>query len=110
MPFVSIFEQVILEQKEQLQDLKQQILKKDQQLRDLDQQILKKEEQIRNNVHHLREIRWLGIRVALKLKFQASGQALFAEVQKQTNLAWLERFFESIESAASVEDLRKLLP
>ena len=96
MPFVSIFEQVILEQK-------QEILTKDQQLLTKDQQLLTKDQQ-------LRESRLQGIALALKLKFQAEGQTLFAEVQKQTDLDWLQRFLESIEPAASVEDLRKLLP
>ena len=32
------------------------------------------------------------------------------EIQNQTDLVWLERFFESIESAASIEELRKLFP
>jgi hypothetical protein len=82
MPFVSVFEQEILDQK-------QQLLTKDQQLRD----------------SHLR-----GIALGLNLKFKEAGQELFGEVQKQTDLDWLRRFLDSIEGASSVEDLRMLLP
>jgi hypothetical protein len=89
MPFVSIFEQEILDRKKEILEQKQQLQTKDQQLRDNCLQ---------------------GIALALKLKFQAEGQALFAEVQKQTDLAWLRRFLESIDPAESVEELRKLLP
>ena len=82
MPFVSIFEQEILDQK-------QEILKLDQEHR---------------------EICLQGIALGLKLKFAAAGEALFSEVQKQTELDWLRRFLKRIESAGSVEELRQLLP
>jgi hypothetical protein len=95
MPFVSIFEQVILEQKQQVQAQEQQI-------RANEQQIRANEQQIRDNCLK-------GIALGLKLKFQAAGEALFTEVQKQTDPNWLQRFLGSIESADSVEDLRKLL-
>jgi len=49
-------------------------------------------------------------RLGLKLKFAAAGEALFQEVQKQTDLDWLRRFLTRIESAGSVEELQKLLP
>jgi hypothetical protein len=74
MPFVSVFEQEILEQKQQVRDSC------------LD-----------------------GIALGLKLKFGEQGEALLAEVQKQTDLDWLRRFLKSIEPAASLDDLRKLL-
>jgi hypothetical protein len=89
MPFISVFEQEILDQK-------QQLLTKDQQL-------LTKEQQVRES--SLR-----GIALGLKLKFKEEGQALFAEVQKQTDLDWLRRFLDCIDSADSLDDLRKLLP
>jgi hypothetical protein len=82
MPFVSVFEQKILDQK-------QQLLEKDEQLRD-------------------RCLR--AIAMGLRLKFKEQGQALFVEVEKQTDLDWLGRFQDSIESADSLDDLRKLLP
>lgn len=89
MPFVSIFEQVIQEQKQQLQ-------------------YQRESNRIQKQEH--RDSLYRGIGLALKLKFQAAGEALFAEVQKQTDLAWLRYFLLSIESAASVEDLCKQLP
>jgi hypothetical protein len=89
MPFISVFEQEILDQK-------QQILAKD-------QQILAKDQETRSS--YLR-----GIALGLKLKFGQEGEALFAEVQKQTDLAWLQRFLDSIEAASSCDELRKLLP
>ena len=89
MPFVSVFEQEILDQKQQISDQNQQISDQEQQTRDTC---------------------LAGIALGLKLKFKEEGQALFAEVQKQTDLDWLRRFLDSIESADSLEDLRKLLP
>jgi hypothetical protein len=89
MPFVSVFEQEILDQKQQIVDQKQQIVDQKQQIVD----------------SCLR-----GIGLGLKLKFKEEGQALFAEVQKQTDLDWLRRFLDSIESTDSLDDLRKLLP
>jgi len=103
MPFVSIFEQEILDQKQQLQTKDQQLQAKDQQLQTKDQQLQTKDQQ-------QREICLRGIELALKLKFQTAGQALFVEVQKQADLDWLRRFLERIESAASVDELRQLLP
>ncbi len=50
------------------------------------------------------------IALGLKLKFKEQGQTLFSEVQKQTDPEWLRRFLDDIESADSLEDLRKLLP
>jgi hypothetical protein len=89
MPFISVFEQEILDQKQEILDQKQQLLTKDQQHRDT----------------CLR-----AIALGLKLKFQAAGQELFAEVQKQTDLDWLQRFLGRIETADSLDDLRNLLP
>jgi hypothetical protein len=82
MPFVSVFEQEILDQRQQLRE-------KDQQLRD-------------------RSLR--AIAMGLRLKFKEEGQALFAEVEKQTDLDWLGRFLDRVEAADSLDDLRKLLP
>jgi hypothetical protein len=82
MPFISVFEQEILDQKQKVLDQKQQT--RDGYLR--------------------------GIALGLKLKFMEQGQALFAEVQKQTDLDWLLRFLDQIDSTDSLEDLRKLLP
>jgi hypothetical protein len=82
MPFISVFEQEILDQKQEILDQKQQT----------------------------RETCLRGIALGLKLKFQAEGQTLFAEVQKQTEIDWLRRFLDRIESADSIDDLRKLLP
>ncbi len=103
MPFVSVFEQEILDQKQQLQTKDQQLQAQAQQLQARDQQIQARDQQVRDSCLQ-------GIGLALKLKFQTAGQALFAEVQKQTDLEWLRRFLASIESAATVEDLRRLLP
>ena len=89
MPFVSVFEQEILDQKQQLLTKDQQLLTKDQQIR----------------AGYLR-----GIALGLKLKFQAEGEALVAEVQKQTDLGWLQRFLDRIEAATTCDELRQLLP
>ncbi len=51
-----------------------------------------------------------GIAMGLELKFGADGQALALEVEKQTDLKWLRRFFDAIRSANTLDDLRKLLP
>ncbi len=51
-----------------------------------------------------------GIALGLELKFGSDGQALATEVEKQTDLEWLRRFFDAIRPAQSLEDLRKLLP
>ena len=51
-----------------------------------------------------------GIAGMLELKFGAEGQALAAEVEKQTDLEWLQRFLHAIRPANSVADLRALLP
>jgi hypothetical protein len=75
MPFVSVFEQEILDQKQQV-----------------------------------RESCLRGIALGLKLKFKEEGQALFGEVQKQTDNAWLRHFLDRIESADTLDELRKLLP
>jgi len=88
MPFVSIFEQEILDQKQEVLKQKELVKAKDQQIR----------------ASHLQ-----GIALGLKLKFATAGEALFAEVQKQTDLEWLQRFLTRIESADSVEELRQLL-
>ncbi len=96
MPFVSVFEQEIIEQKQKVLDQKQQLL-------DQKQQLLEKDQQVRDNC--LR-----GIALGLKLKFKEQGQTLFAEVQKQTDSEWLRRFLDDIDSADSLDDLRKLLP
>jgi len=96
MPFVSIFEQEILDQKQEVLKQKQEVLKKD-------QEILKKDQQARETCLE-------GIALGLKLKFPAAGEALLAEVQKQTDLDWLCRFLTRIEPAGSVEELRHLLP
>jgi hypothetical protein len=96
MPFISVFEQEILDQK-------QQLLAKDQQLLAKDQQLLAKDQESRANCLH-------GIALALKLKFQKEGETLFAVVQKQTDVAFLQRFLDSIEAATTCEELRKLLP
>ena len=82
MPFVSVFEQEIIDQKQQLTDQKQQT----------------------------RDSCLEGIALGLKLKFKEEGQALFSEVQKQADRGWLRRFLKSIESSDSLDDLRKLLP
>jgi len=96
MPFVSIFEQEVL-------DEKQKVLKLEQQLRDNEQQLRDREQEARNNCLS-------GIALGLKLKFKEAGEALFGEVWKQTDLDLLRRFLDSIEPAASLDDLRKLLP
>jgi hypothetical protein len=96
MPFISVFEQEILDQKQQVSDQKQQISDQKQQISDQKQQ--------------LRDSCLDGIALGLRLKFKEEGQALFAEVQKQTDLDWLRRFLKSIESTDSLDDLRKLLP
>ena len=89
MPFVSGFEKQILEQKQLLLTLDKQLLATKQRVLDT----------------------WLrGISLGLKLKFKEEGQALFAEVRKQTDLDWLRRFLDRIDSADSLDDLRKLLP
>jgi hypothetical protein len=103
MPFVSVFEQEILDQKQLISDQQQQLRDKEQQVRDKEQQVRDKEQQARDSCLE-------GIALGLKLKFKEQGQALFAEVQKQADLDWLRRFLRSIESADSLEDLRKLLP
>ncbi len=117
MPFVSVFEQEILDQKQQLQTKDQQIQTqaqliqtKDQLIQTKDQLIQTKDQQLQIQSQQLRASCLEGIALALKLKFQSAGQALFVEVQKQADLAWLRGFLESIESADSVEDLRRLLP
>jgi hypothetical protein len=51
-----------------------------------------------------------GIALGLELKFGAAGQALASEVENQTNLEWLRRFFDAIRPANTLDDLRKLLP
>jgi hypothetical protein len=96
MPFVSIFEEVILEQKQLLQERDKEILERD-------KEILEQKQEIRAS-------RLQGIALALKLKFPTAAEALFADVQKQTDLEWLRRFLATIESATSVEELRRLLP
>ena len=96
MPFVSVFEQEILDQKQQILDQKQQLQAKEQQLL---------EEKQERRASCLR-----GIALGLKLKFREEGEALFAEVQKQTDLGWLQRFLDSIEAAKVCDDLRRLLP
>ncbi len=96
MPFVSIFEQEILDQK-------QQLLSKDQQLLFKDQQLLFREQEVRSSC--LR-----GIALGLKLKFPEEGPALLTEVQKQTDIGWLQRFLDSIEAARTCDELRNLLP
>jgi hypothetical protein len=82
MPFISVFEQEILDQRQEIQ----------------------------NQRHQLRESRLRGIAMGLRLKFKEEGQTLFAEVEKQTELDWLGRFLDRFESADSLEELRKLLP
>ena len=47
-----------------------------------------------------------GIGLGLELKFGAEGQALATEVEKQTVLEWLQRFFDAIRPAKSLEDRR----
>ena len=47
-----------------------------------------------------------GIALGLELKFGAEGQALAAEVEKQTDLEWLQRFMDAIRPAKSLADLR----
>jgi hypothetical protein len=89
VPFVSVFEQEILDQKQLVRD---------------------KEQLVRDREQQLRESCLRGIALGLKLKFKAEGEALFAEVEKQADLGWLRRFLDSIEAAGSCDDLRKLLP
>jgi hypothetical protein len=96
MPFVSIFEQVILEKEQQLNEQKQLLDQQHRLLNQLQQQTV--------------ETWWQGIGVCLRLKFPTTAPALFAQVQKQTDLDWLRRFLASIESANLVEELRQLLP
>jgi hypothetical protein len=69
-------------------------------------------EQREQKHEELGEIKTLhkGIGLGLELKFGADGQALATEVEKQTDLEWLRRFFDAIRPAKSLEDLRKLLP
>jgi len=108
--FVSVFDQEILEgknrtlnQKKLIQEMAQKLQAGEQQLLELDQRLLELDQQHR-------ECCWQGIALTLKLKFATAGTELFAEVQKQTDLDWLRRFLASIESAATVEELRRLLP
>jgi hypothetical protein len=58
------------------------------------------------------EVRGLrkGIALGLKLRFGAAGGELLPAVEKVTSLANLTAFHNSIESAQSVEELRRLLP
>jgi hypothetical protein len=61
-------------------------------------------------VEQLRESYLGGIALELKFKFEEEGQALLDEVRNQTDLDCLRRFLHSIESADSIDQLRKLLP
>jgi hypothetical protein len=117
MPFVSVFEQKILDQKQQILQQEQQIRDKEQQIRDKEQQVRDKEQQVRDKEQQARDKEQQardscldGIGLGLKLKFKEEGEALLGEVQKQTDLDWLRRFLKSIETADSLDDLRKLLP
>jgi hypothetical protein len=117
MPFISVFEQEILDQKREILDQKreildqkQEILDQKQKLLDQDQQLLDKEQEIRDKEQKIRDGYLDGIALGLKLKFKEQGQALLAEVQKQTDLEWLRRFLKSIESTDSLDALRELLP
>jgi hypothetical protein len=105
MPFVSIFEQVILEQKQQILSQAERIRAYKQKIVTLEQLILDREQQAHVSCLD-------GIALGLKLKFREEGQALFAEVQKRIDLDldWLIRFLNSIELVDSLDDLRKLLP
>ncbi len=51
-----------------------------------------------------------GIEVALEMKFGAQGLAIFPEVQKQSDIAVLEKVLKAIKSAASIDEVRRLLP
>ncbi len=104
MPFISVFEQEILDLKLLLQAKDQQMLQAQAELLQTKEQLLQvRDQQIRYNFLQ-------GIALCLKLKFQTAGQTLFAEVQKQTDTEWLRGFLASIDSAATVEELRRLLP
>jgi hypothetical protein len=48
--------------------------------------------------------------IGLKLKFGADGMALLPEVEKVEDLAALEAICDAIEPAASLDDVRKLIP
>ena len=54
---------------------------------------------------------WLkNLQLCLKLKFGAEGLRLMPELEKQTDLAVLQKVCYAIEPAASPDDLRRLLP
>jgi hypothetical protein len=117
MPFISVFEQEILDQKQQilnqdqqLQAQAQQLQTKDQQLQTKDQQLQAKDQQLLAREQEMRANCLRAIALGLKWKFRSEGEALFAEVQKQTDLGWLQRFLDSIEAAPTCDELRKLLP
>src|SRR5262249_3375121 len=101
--FVSVFEQEIIEQK-------QRLLASEQEIRTKEQEILNKNQEIRDREQEARDVLLRGIELALKLKFKEEGQALFTEIRKQTDPAWLRRFLDSIDPANSCGELRQLLP
>ncbi len=51
-----------------------------------------------------------GLRLGLKLKFGEAGLALMPDLERQEKLEALQAVFDAIESAASLDDLRNLLP
>jgi hypothetical protein len=57
-----------------------------------------------------REYLLKGIELGLDLKFGAAGLQLLPTIQAQADLAVLQRVFESIKPAGSVDELRRLLP
>ncbi len=50
------------------------------------------------------------LRALLKLKFGEAGEALMPDLERQDDLATLRSVTDAVESAASPDDLRKLLP
>jgi hypothetical protein len=54
------------------------------------------------------QVFWKGIRVALQLKFGEPGLKLFPEIQELYEPELLETILDSISTAASPEDLRRL--
>lgn len=51
-----------------------------------------------------------GIEVALELKFQAEGLALFSAIQQQKDVDLLQRILATVRTATTLDDVRRLLP
>jgi hypothetical protein len=50
------------------------------------------------------------IELGLKLKFGSEGLALLPDIQRHTGPAFLESLYQALETATTLEDIRRLLP